>query len=418
MSAEEKFIFFYFPCTGPGGIQSIIIRLLIEGLEFNKRIFLIDKSGSYLQDQIKRRCPEAWNSNVIIVNSITEFIFPSNSCLIVFNWQLPLLIELKSNSKKFLDYLYWDVHSASIKQAFSIRLLNMNLYQFDAGKILKNLSMEDRLLTIDKVSEHYIQQLANEKISLLVTGIPVQAESASEIDNKRMYESSRDSINIVYIGRAVDWKVYPFIFAVKSLKVKYKKTIRIRIYTDSIVLFKKFIVDGFLDYQSIQFFEGYSVSEIISRDRDWVTLSVGMGTSQFELFFLGVPTLLIPATTSADILRYVEPMWVHLMPEYVFGFDDESIATISSIGDVRHAMISESNFEWSPSQLLEVSKSASDMKRIYSPRFILGLIVHLLRKDRFPDSFLHYSYELGVIYSWQRVVLVVKNFISRILYNK
>ena len=412
MSTEEKCIYFYFPCTGPGGIQSIIIRLLIEGLAFQKRVFLIDHNDSYLQNQIKLRCPEAWNSNVFLVGHISEFIFPPNSCLILFNWQLPLLIELKSNSDIFLDYLYWDVHSGSIKQAFSIRLFGKKLLQFNAGKILKSLSVENRLLTIDKVSELYIQKLANENISLLVTGIPVQAESAFEIDSERVFKSSQHSINIVYIGRAVDWKVYPFIAAVKLLKNKYNKRIEVRIYTDSVDDFNKLLADGFSGNQSIHIFEGYSVSEIINRERNWVTLSIGMGTSQFELFFLGVPTLLIPATIDAEIMKNVEPMWVHLMPEYVFGFDDESIVAISSICDVRHAMLSESNFEWLPTQLLDVSISASNIKRIYSPGYILDMIFNFLNADRSPFSFLHGAYEVKIISRWQRIVLFIKNSIN------
>ena len=272
--------------------------------------------------------------------------------------------------------------------------------------------MENRLLTIDKVSELYIHKLANENIPVLVTGIPVQAESSFEIDSELLFKLSRHSINIVYIGRAVDWKVYPFIAAVRLLKNKYNKRICIRVYTDSVNDFNELLAASFSEDQSIQIFEGYSVSEIINREREWITLSIGMGTSQFELFFLGVPTLLIPATIDAEIVKYIEPMWVHLMPEYVLGFDDESIAAISSISDVRHAMLSESNFEWLPNQLQEVSKSASGMASKYSPRFILGLIFNLLSKDRFPNSFLQESRELWMIYRWQRFVLCIKNFIG------
>ena len=414
MTSEEKSIYLYFPCKGPGGIQSIIIRLLIEAADFNKRVFLIDHDDSYLQDQIKRRRPEAWNNNIFIVGDISEFRFPSNSCLIVFNWQLPLLLNLKSRTGEHLDYIYWDVHSASIKQAFSIRLFGRSLFQFNAGKILKCLSLENRLLTIDKVSELYIQKLARENISLLVTGIPVQAESAFEIDDERIYRSSRSSINVVYIGRAVDWKVYPFVAAVKLLKNRYNKKIDIKIYTDCVADFNRLLENSFSGDQSIQLFEGYSVSEIIGRERNWVTLSIGMGTSQFELFLLGVPTLLIPATIDAEVINYIEPMWVHLMPEYVFGFDDESIAAISSICDVRHAMLSESCFEWSPSQLSEVSESASNIMRIYSPGYILNLIFNVINDQRPPTSFLYGSYYFKIIYRWQRIVILIKNLVNLI----
>jgi len=139
-----------------------------------------------------------------------------------------------------------------------------------------------------------------------------------------------------------------------------------------------------------------------------------MGTSQFELFLLGVPTLLIPATIDAEVINYIEPMWVHLMPEYVFGFDDESIAAISSICDVRHAMLSESCFEWSPSQLSEVSESASNIMRIYSPGYILNLIFNVINDQRPPTSFLYGSYYFKIIYRWQRIVILIKNLVNLI----
>ena len=414
MNSDEKSIYFYFPCSGPGGIQSIIIRLLIEGVALNKSIFLIDHNGSYLQNQIKDRCPEAWSGNVFLVDHISEFVFPTNSCIIVFNWQLPLLLELKSSTVANLDYVYWDVHSVSIKQAFSIRLFGKRLLQFNTGKILKNLSVEKRLFTIDKVSELYIQKLSNEDISLLVTGIPVQAESALGIDSDRIYKSSQHSINIVYIGRAVNWKVYPFVAAVELLKKKYSKKIDIKIYTDCAVDFNGLLAGSFSAEQSIQVFEGYPVSEIIKRERNWVTLSIGMGTSQFELFLLGVPTLLIPATINVEVMKYIEPMWVHLMPKYVFGFDDESLATISSICDVRHAMLSKSYFEWLPSQLSDVSESASNIERIYSPGYILTLIFTFLNGSRSSVSFLYGSYTFKIIYKWLRVVVFIKKLIDYI----
>jgi hypothetical protein len=410
----KKRLFFYFPTDGPGGVQSIIIRILTNSRESCEAVYLLDHRDCFIQNQIRLRTPSTFETNVIIVDNVVDFKFPNDACLVVFNWQLPTLAKILEKSRQ-LDYLYWDVHSEAVAGMLNIGLFGRCLVRQSSHRVLRVLMAERRLLSIDIVSAELIRQIANCSGSIGVTGIPININNYSGNNLSINCCSAKDRVNIVYIGRAVEWKVTPFTWAIHAIAKRYpKRLLFVRVYTDNKIKFSKLLGDSISFCSSTLIFEGYNMPEIIARESSWATLSIGMGTSQFELFSIGIPTLLIPATINQQILDQNEPFWVHLMPDFVFGFDDHSFSAFQNIIGTQRARLSAVVFEWDRDDLVRVSIAARKINRIYSVENTLKVLMAFGKIPRKSSTEVFDLIEVRVLNIWVTVKNRVRLYLKQL----
>jgi hypothetical protein len=148
------------------------------------------------------------------------------------------------------------------------------------------------------------------------------------------------------------------------------------VYTDSKVEFIRLLPDFYTDLNChIQFFDGCSMDDIIERESDRVNLSIGMGTSQFELMIFGVPTLLIPAIIEPDLLSEFEPIWNHLLPPYIYGFDESTASVFADINLPYNISLNDAGFLWEPQQLKVVKETALNVLSLYSSENICNILL-------------------------------------------
>ncbi|GJA18761.1 hypothetical protein KAM336_17820 [Aeromonas caviae] len=395
---------FFFPSSGPGGIQSIIIRLIRHAHLNGEPIIVIDYDGGYISTQLKSISNEVFNKHVFIIKSLNDCSFMSEYTFVSFNWQISLaeFFERKYGSR----FIYWDVHSNSLDEVLNICVFGRCIKKQKIDRFLSVLTQENRVLTIDLVSKKLIEEKSKSN-NITVTGIPI---SHSEIDCQFSLPSPSQGLHVVYIARAVDWKVVPFYFSMsKILKMYPDFTISCNVYTDNRNDFINLMpYDMIFRSCEISIFDGFSMDEIISRESGRVNLSMGMGTSQFELMLYGVPTLLIPAKTSAPVLEQFDPLWTHMMPDYIYGFDDSTTDIFKSLDLPDNIGLSSSGFSWSVKELVNVKEHANLVMELYSCRTVSKILQNKAREVSCIKSKVWELKEVQLYMHWMALVNFVK----------
>lgn len=391
---------FFFPSSGPGGVQSIIIRLIKHAYVTGLSFIVLDYNGGYISSQIKGFNHDAFLKHVVIIDSFRECHFMTNYTFVAFNWQLSIAEYLERKFKT--NFIYWDVHSISLDNILDLCLFGHRFKSQNSGRLLSVLADESRFLTIDLVSKKYIEDKSgSDKVT--VTGIPIShlADATHFI-----LPPPSNGIHIVYIARAVDWKVIPFYYCLQKVVREYSDfSIVCHVYTDNRDKFKQLLpVGSSVLGCELELFDGCSMDDIVSRERQQVNLSIGMGTSQFELLTYGVPTLLIPAVTDVDLLNRFDPLWTHMLPHYVYGFDQSTVDCFFSIELPPCVSLSNAKFSWLPDQLTDVKAKANLILDLYSSAKVSEILLYKSQDmDKTPSNAWKLK-EFKIYHLWSSVV--------------
>lgn len=404
-----KKLAFFFPANSPGGVQSIIVRLIKFAFDNKLPFIVIDYKNGYVSSQIKKLSLDAYNKHVIIVKSLSECNFMSEYTFVAFNWQLKFAYFFQKKFKS--NFIYWDVHSTSLKQLLDISIFGVRIFSLSTRNLISSLVRESRVLTIDLVSKELLQRMSFSD-DIVVTGIPITTPYSGF--NLTLPEKE-GVLNIAYIGRAVDWKVIPFFYGLsKVIEKEFSYKVKCNVYTDSKVDFISLLPDGYVELDcELNFYEGFSMDEIIKKENGVVNLSMGMGTSQFELMIFGVPTLLIPAVVDEKLLSEFEPIWTHLLPPYVYGFDESTAYLFNSIELPENISLGDAGFSWRKRQLELVEEAACKALALYSSENICNILMS--RVDNVGDlkSQAWNNVPFKIFIFWTTVVDIVKKVFVR-----
>lgn len=112
-------------------------------------------------------------------------------------------------------------------------------------------------------------------------------------------------LRIVYVGRAINWKVFPMLKIIKDIeKTEFVNKIQITIITDNKINFKHLL--GYDSDLKIIFVENLTRSELNSYLLHNCDLYIGMGTSCLDAAKMGIPSVLADYSYSPfpDNYRY------------------------------------------------------------------------------------------------------------------
>lgn len=403
-----KKLAFFFPADGPGGVQSIIIRLIKYSFDNKLPFVVLDYKDGYISSQIRDISLEAYSEHVVIIKSLLKCDFMSDHTFVAFNWQLNFAFLFQNKYKT--NFIYWDVHSTSLKQLLNLSVFGRCLLSLPTDKLISSLASESRVLTIDQVSKKLLQKMSSSD-DIIVTGIPITSHYKN---TDFSLPCINDGLNIVYIGRAVDWKVIPFIYGLSKVINQYSNyKISCNVYTDSKEEFIKLLPDLYLDLNcEISIFDSLSMDEIIIREKGRVNLSIGMGTSQFELMIYGVPTLLIPAIIELDSLSEFQPIWTHLLPPYIYGFDESTASLFTDITLPKNISLNDASFLWSAQQLQLVKSSALNVLSLYSSENICNLLLSRSQGASSSPSKAWHSLSFKTFILWTSVINTFKRILN------
>jgi hypothetical protein len=359
---------FYFPSDGPGGVQSIILGLA-KHPELSKCMLILDHKGGFISNSLLeashsaevRLIDKEKSSIRRTIKKIADNRCGEEYCMILFNWQIGLIPLCIANKMKFL---LWDVHSEAIEKVVSLSIRSHFFKIISPKKLYRALQLDGLVLTIDNPSRNYLYDITKiSKPEIKITGIPITTHSGD-----LSVSSLKNKLNLVYMGRAVKWKIDPLIWALENIQNKYPSyPINVDIFTDDIKSFSSRL-DGskFIKQSGIQFefYQNVSSDDVFSQGK-YYNLALGMGTSQLEFLKRGIPTLTIPAISELNILEQLDIYWLHLLPSFFFGFDLTSIKSVA-LNEINDACFKNSDFIWSELDLIEVHSAAKSVNELYS----------------------------------------------------
>jgi hypothetical protein len=401
-------IVFYQPSSGPGGIQSIITRIS-QFAENSSNIYVVilASPGDWLWKEI---CALNFKNNkVILVDCNNPRFNFKGYTFISFNYQLNVAYFLYKNFN--INFIFWDVHSATIPDILNFKIFNKILKKINSSFLVHELIRENRVITIDLLSSISLLKFSkyNGMDDISISGIPID----TNIKPKCSFNRIDEKLHIIYIARAVSWKIFPFFDCLKKIQLKFPdKIISCSVYTDNISYFKSHFYSHDFINTEVSFYSGYGLNEIWDREISKVSLAIGMGTAQFESLMLNIPTLTILASDNRDLIKSSDPIWLHTLPNFVFGYDDESINYWKLIDTKNAEYLSTSNFSWNQREYNAI-KTYSDLARnLYSVNFLIQIFDFKI-KNLSSDSYLYNSRIFKIKYYYDMFIKKIK-FIVRI----
>lgn len=401
-----KRLLFYFPSCGPGGIQSIILRMADASAQTGHQITIIDSHDGYISKNLNRSLSGSECINLIISNRIDNLHISSDHIFVCFNHQL--VIAKKFHQVYNINFIYWDVHSNTLAELLSIKAFSQTLIKISPKRLFLRLQLESRLITIDKVSEHYLHYLSGNSSPISVLGIPISLGKKP----RSTLNAFSNIVRIVYIGRSVDWKVIPFLYCAKKIKEVYRFNRLIwDVYTDSAIEFQR--ISDTLEFSGdfdLNYHENYTIDEIWKNEFERVSICIGMGTAQFESALLNIPTLLVPAITDKNLLEEYDPIWVHTLPDYVLGYDESTKYAFESIDGSSFLRLSHGPLKCNAETFKSIDFFACHAREIYAHSSILLKLLNIAKNTSNVDS--SYIFKIPEVFigiSWQYFILSVKS---------
>jgi hypothetical protein len=231
-----------------------------------------------------------------------------------------------TESDVFIITGFLEVYRRFFKVNPKILFYNIGDFLIDIGKyklginprsltksIIKEMLQKRALIFMDDIGIRSVAEKMDLRINdPLFLPLPVSMPVHNLYMEKA--KSENEKIKLTYIGRSVDWKMYPLKKILDDLySSKLNKHIKFSIVVDSIMDLKKII--DLNKYNGNQFFEiiiheNILPSELNSFLLQHSDINFGMGTSALESGKLGIPTILMDFSTK-DLPNNFKYDWLY-----------------------------------------------------------------------------------------------------------
>lgn len=266
---------FYSEYSKIGGVENLILNIS-KFLFFkqNEKVKVICKKGSYLYNKLKEFNIEFYFCD--LNSKQYEFFVNRNDILIKTDFGN--LNQLKNLKCKFL---YWEVIPTHLVYSISRRFL------FSKSLFINFLLRNKGMCFMD---DNSIVALKKEGYNInFKSFLPIPIEE-SKLQQKKKVTAKVTKLS--YIGRDVDWKIYPILKVINDLSQIAEQNFDLNIYCDSNINFLKFIPANLKNLKINYIFDlsGIELQKSLLKNSD---LHFGMGTSALEGSILGIPTILL-----------------------------------------------------------------------------------------------------------------------------
>ncbi len=310
-------ITFFFTFKGIGGVQVLIYNLMKELYKDNIRTKLIYHQDSWLTRELDKSDVgyDFFDLRYIKTKSLNQFIKHEDILCTPM-----LFMELVHFSKINPSILLWNVSPFT----FDYNMNNCIYFRrLTRTILLRKMLNKNSLVFMDYLGVKSVQKQFGLDINPSFIPIPIFVASKNEFKEREVKKWFR-AINITYVGRSLDWKVYPIIKVISDIsKFDYEELkVVLHIITDDTESFRKFI-GSYSSHLEIKFHSelgGEELRMFLSSNSD---LHIGMGTSCLEGSALGIPTILID-TSYKEFPQHYRYRWVFESDSFNLGelFDE------------------------------------------------------------------------------------------------
>ncbi|HMG67697.1 MAG TPA: hypothetical protein VK588_08425, partial [Chitinophagaceae bacterium] len=265
---------------------------LIRGLVLkNQKVLLISYVNGALHNELKDLDPDL----LIVVDKDEESIYQtmdliSYNDIIITTHYYAVFKKFKKKNPKIIFYCV-NITSLVVANLYFKRLNIKALTR----RLVKRISTRGGLLFIDTYAVEENERQLNILIrDPLFLPIPVEVPATNLWKNRN---GVPPGISFTYIGRAVDWKIFPVRKLLNDISnsdlPKEGNKIKFHIVTDDKNEFNKQIADRSSPLIEICFHENLSQKELSAFLLEHSCLHFAMGTSSLDGAKLGVPTILL-----------------------------------------------------------------------------------------------------------------------------
>lgn len=299
-----------------GGVQSIQITLFEHFSNKGMSIKLFDLIDGYVYQELVRKKINFTFIEIDQRRSKKDYSqhLHEDDLLILFNLSFfeSMLLFKDSQSK----ILLWEVYYPWLENFPYTKYYPFKfLAKKQEKKILSILHENGAMYFIDSVGKSIVENLLNICISnKKYLHIPVKVSVEPNIIELG------EKLIVTYVGRAIDWKIYPLLKVLTDVKnYNLHDTIIINIVTDNVVSFKEKIKKCI---QTINLFEINYFENLFPDELELLllgsNLNIAMGTAALEGAKLGVPTILIDAS-EYEFPKEYQYRWIFTAEDHKLG---------------------------------------------------------------------------------------------------
>ncbi len=268
----KRNVCFYYPSYILGGAEILFARIanyLADNSD--KKVFFIDYSDG-ISNQLL-------NNKVIKVSSADKISLEDNTVIIS---AITLAYNLPEVLNKNIRFLFWNLHPENIWWLAK----NAGLKKKLLTKFIKKTIAEKSLISMDSATNFAIKNLVHKNTPI----VPIMVNDSKYFIRKKLI--SKNELNIVWLSRLDDDKIYSLLNLLENLKnYKTEKKIILKIIGDGKA---KNLID--IQHYSKYFkiiFEGIikppQLYEYLQNNADCL---FSMGTSLIEASKIGIPSIL------------------------------------------------------------------------------------------------------------------------------
>ncbi|PHJ40205.1 hypothetical protein [Vibrio sp. PID17_43] len=287
------FIFFY-PTKNKkiGGAQRLVVSFAKSLSNLNYSVKIIDYSSGYCYGYFEKK-----PNNCIEIISFDECESIGDLSLIDVDKD-DVWVLFNSDYINFSVYekiegkiLFYDLLYPNIPKLFSTRYGDIPfLSSSSRKKFFKSIIDKKALCVVDVEAQLWLRNNLNVHVPLV--NIPVVKSRKSYNPS---YTTGNESEYVVYVARACDWKVMPFLKVIEDL-FRVNCALKFKIFTDDSKLFDSIIRQNTSDKiyvnfkNSCQYYEGVDMEEIIRTTNDGL-IHFGMASVAVEFAINGLFTV-------------------------------------------------------------------------------------------------------------------------------
>jgi hypothetical protein len=305
-------IVFLFVLRGPGGVQSLIINLTRELIQSGEKVKIFHYKDDYIYNELISIIEkiEFYDLNSIPTREIHRYI-DSDDCLII-----TMLNRYLFNHKISSRLLFWNVFPTSLATLNVYHHVNFKLLN---KKLIKYLFNNGGVAFMDKAGYDDLRQKGY-KIPDEVGYLQIPISEINTVNTYINKARKNEQFNLTYVGRAVDWKIHPFIKVLKDcnkLKPEVSNKLCFTIITDNIQVFKS-AVDHERMSLSVKYMENLSLNDLNIYLNENSDLHFAMGTAAIDASKYGIPTVLVDASYR-ELPDYYRYRWIFESEKYCLG---------------------------------------------------------------------------------------------------
>ena len=265
-----------FPVTSGihGGVQSVVQTLIGHLCKQDAPVRLYDYKNGMIRKELERHMVRGYE--FIALDEFSKKLPNLGNEVFILTNDLFLKYSTNLKIKDNVFILVWDVFYPMLETLGNVSKLNL---PFLRKKIISDLVENNAIAFLDQYSRSKVKKCD----SATLVRVPVVCE-------KNYYKPRVTMQEIVfgYIGRAVDWKVYPLKKLISDLSM-INGNFKVLIFTNSEKEFDKKLVDK--GNVAIEYKVGISGKELKSTLLNEIHIGYSMGAAALEFASIGIPVL-------------------------------------------------------------------------------------------------------------------------------